>query len=84
MEERAVVEFINKDTGEIKEIEVPLDITANDLTIALNEAFSLDMDIDNIFNCYLIAENPIALLRGNKKLLDFGIHDGTTIINARG
>ena len=35
-------------------------ITANDLVLALNEAYGLGMDTDNIFSCYLVAENPIA------------------------
>ena len=48
-------------------------ITANDLVLALNEAYGLEMDTENIFSCYLVAENPIAFLRGNKTLKEFGI-----------
>ena len=59
-------------------------ITANDLIIALNEAFHLEMDVNNIFNCYLVAENPIAFLHGNKELSEFGIRNGTKIIFKRG
>ena len=80
MEEKAIVKFLNKETGKCEELEIPLDITANDLIIALNEVYQLGMDIENIFSCYLVAENPIAFLHGNNELLKFGIRNGTIII----
>lgn len=83
MEERAIVEFINYKTNDHFDLEVPLNITANDLVLALNEAYGLEMDTDDIFNCYLVSENPIAFLRGNKLLKDFGIRNGSYIIYQR-
>lgn len=61
------------------DLEVPLDITANDLVVALNTAYDLGIDTSNIKNCFLKAENPIALLRGNKTLSDYGIRNGSVI-----
>lgn len=61
------------------DLEVPLNISANDLVIALNNAYDLKIDTDNIKNCYLKAENPIALLRGNKTLLDYGLRNGSIV-----
>ena len=46
MEEKVVVEFIN----DMKQTHVDLEITANDLVLALNEAYGLGMDTDNIFS----------------------------------
>lgn len=83
MNEKAIVEFINKNDNRKTELEIPINITANDLIIALNKAFNLEMDIDNIFNCYLVAENPIAFLHGNKELSEYGIRNGTKIIFKR-
>lgn len=83
MNEKAIVEFINKNDNRTTELEIPINITANDLIIALNKAFNLEMDIDNIFNCYLVAENPIAFLHGNKELSEYGIRNGTKIIFKR-
>lgn len=80
----AIVEFKNLDNGLEVELEIPLDITANDLSLALNEAYALGMDTENIFSCYLVAENPIAFLRGNKTLEEFGVRNGTIIIYKRG
>jgi len=51
--------------------------------LALNEAYGLEMDTENIFSCYLVAENPIAFLRGNKTLKEFGIRNGSYIIYRR-
>ena len=61
------------------DLEVPLDITANELVIALNTAYELGIDTTNIKNCFLKAENPIALLRGNKTLGEYGIRNGSVI-----
>lgn len=83
MNNNAIVQFINSSTKQNIELEIPVNITANDLIIALNEAFDLKMDVDNIFGCYLIAENPIAFLHGNKELSEYGIRNGTKIIFKR-
>lgn len=61
------------------DVEIPFDITANDLILALNEAYKLGMDTGDLSQCYLKTENPIALLKGNKKLKDYGLYNGTVI-----
>ena len=61
------------------DLEIPLYISANELVVALNAAYDLRMDISDVKDCYLKAENPIALLRGNKTLEEFGIRNGSTI-----
>lgn len=63
-----------------QDLEVPTNITANDLVIALNSIYELGMDINNIADCFLKAENPIALLKGNRTLEEFGMHNGSLII----
>lgn len=59
------------------DLEVPLNITANDLVIALNSAYDLGINTENVMECYVKCENPIALLRGNKTLKDFGVRNGS-------
>ena len=61
------------------DLEIPLHITANELVLALNAAYELSIDTSDIKNCYLKAERPIVLLRGNKTLAEFGVRDGTVI-----
>lgn len=61
------------------DLEIPLHISANELVLALNEAYELKIDTSNAKNCYLKAENPIALLRGDKTLSEFGVRDGTVV-----
>ena len=63
----------------VKDIEIPLYITANELVVALNEAYDLEIDTGNVKNCFLKAEKPIALLKGNKTLAEFGVRNGTVI-----
>ena len=54
-------------------------MTANELVIALNQAYGLGIDLSDITKCYLKTENPIALLKGNKTLEEFGLRNGTII-----
>lgn len=61
------------------DLEIPLNITAMELVVGLNAAYGLEIDVTNIKNCYLKAENPIALLRGSKTLLQYGIRTGSII-----
>ena len=61
------------------DLEVPLDISANDLVNALNTAYELGIDTSDIKNCYLKAESPIALLKGNKTLAEFGLRNGSVV-----
>lgn len=61
------------------DLEIPLNISANELVIALNTAYELEIDTSDIKNCYLKSENPIALLKGNKTLAEFGLRNGSII-----
>lgn len=77
--ETAIVIFINHCENYCVDLEVPLDITANKLVVALNSAYELGIDTSDIKNCYLQAERPIVLLRGNKTLAEFGLRNGSVI-----
>ena len=61
------------------DIQVPNWISANELVIGLNEAYGLGIDTSNYSECYLKAENPVAFLRGNKQLSEFGLRNGSVI-----
>lgn len=79
MENKAIIIFkIHKRNFEV-DLEIPLDISANELVVALNSAYDLKIDITDVKNCYLKAENPIALLKGNKLLAEYGVRNGTVI-----
>ncbi|MCQ2517625.1 MAG: EsaB/YukD family protein [Lachnospiraceae bacterium] len=80
MGETATVIFTASKRNIHTDIEVPLGISANELVIALNEAYNLKIDISSVKNCFLKAERPIALLRGDKTLGEFGVRNGTIII----
>lgn len=78
-EEKVVVIFKYVNKGISVDLEIPLNISANDLVIAINEAYDLNIDVTNIKNCYLKAERPITLLRGSKLLSEYGIRNGSII-----
>lgn len=75
----AIVIFNILNRGVTVDLEVPLYITANELVLALDSAYDLQIDTSDIKNCYLKTERPIALLKGNKTLSEFGIRNGTII-----
>lgn len=77
--EKAIVIFNITKRNFTADLEIPLDISANDLVNALNIAYELGIDTSDIKNCYLKVENPITLLKGNKTLAEFGIRNGSII-----
>ncbi|WP_297126414.1 EsaB/YukD family protein [uncultured Eubacterium sp.] len=79
MNNKAIIIFNITKRNFSVDLEIPLDISANDLVIALNSAYDLGIDTSDVKNCYLKAENPIALLKGNKLLSDYGIRNATVI-----
>ena len=76
---RAVVSFEMIRRRQRKDIDIPLDITAKELVTAMNSAYELGIDTDDMKSCYLQAENPVALLRGSRTLEEFGIRNGSRI-----
>lgn len=61
------------------DIEAESDITANDLIRGLNAAYNLGINMNDINSCYLKTENPIALIKGDKTLEEYGLRQGTII-----
>lgn len=79
MDEKIIVNFNIIERNFSVDIEIPLDITARELVIGLNAAYELGIDTTDAKVCYLKAENPIALLRGNKLLSEYGLRNGSAI-----
>jgi len=79
MNNTIVVIFNNKRYGKCEDLEIPLSITANELIQALDQAYGFaDKEGKNGLR-YLKCENPIALLKGNKQLTEYGLRDGSVI-----
>lgn len=79
MNNTAIVVFKMHKRKQEVDLEIPLFISANELVEALNEAYNLEIDTSDIKNCYLQAESPIALLKGDKTLAEYGIRNGSVI-----
>ena len=67
------------DRNEKHDLDIPLNISAYELMVSLNSAFELGVDVSNVRNCFLSAERPIALLRGELTLRELGIREGSLI-----
>lgn len=81
--ESIIIRFINVKLNKEVDLDIPINMTANELVIALNEAYKLDIDTYDLNKCYLQAENPIALLRGNRTLEEFGLRNGSIVYYTR-
>ncbi len=79
MDNKLIIRFKNVKQNQEFDIEVPADITANELIYGLKKSFNLNIDMDNPQQCYLRAENPIALIRGEVELEALGLRNGSVI-----
>ncbi len=79
MDDKAIVRFVDEKRGIDVDLEVPLDITANEFVTALNTTYDLGIDTDNMKECFLKSEAPIVLIKGSRSLRDFGIRTGSII-----
>ncbi len=77
--ERVIIRFVARNKNISCDIEVPLDITANDLIVGLNEAYNLGIDLSDIRQCYMSCENPVVLIKGKRLLGEYGVRDGSLI-----
>ena len=80
MNGKALIEFFEEKDGKMRELEIPLDITANDLIRCLDKAYGLHLDVKNIYGCQFVMENPVARLHGDRTLEEFGMRDGSVVI----
>ena len=80
MEQKIIVVFKNEVSGASVDLEVPVDITANELIYGLNKGYALGINMNDSTHCFLRSENPIALIRGEDTLESLGLHNGSTII----
>lgn len=78
MSEKAIVTVHMIRTGERVDLEIPLDISANELCSVLFQLYVPNHAAD-MRNYSLKAERPIALLRGERTLREYGIRDGSII-----
>lgn len=77
--DRKTITVIFRNAGTEHLLEIPTFITAQDFLIALNETYDLGIDTTDLQQCYLQTENPVALIKGNKSLTDYGLREGTVV-----
>ena len=59
----------------VADMEVPLNIPAERVIVALSVTYDLDVGDEG----YLICENPIALISGKKTFREFGVRNGSIL-----
>ncbi len=67
--------IVHMKNGKKTDIEVPLDITANQLIDALHEGLHQTQERPSA----LRTDNPIAYVTGDQPLYEFGFHHGTEV-----
>ena len=76
---RDTIIIMLNNAGKTIDVEIPSNITADELLHGLNVAFDLGLDESDPKNYYMRAENPIALIKGDMTISELGIRTGTTI-----
>ncbi|RKM57761.1 hypothetical protein D6856_13985 [Butyrivibrio sp. XB500-5] len=79
MDNKAIIIFKSKKNETGIDIEIPLNISANELIYGLNQGIHLGINMDDPEQCYLRMENPIGFLRGDTMLNEYGIRNGSVI-----
>lgn len=79
MSDNIIVEFERTKTNEKFDVEIPKDITANELVMALNSGLNLGINTNDVSMCYLMSSNPLALLRGDMTIEEYGLYNGSRI-----
>ncbi len=79
MGENIIVIFKRKSDGSEVDLEIPSNLSANELIYGLNESFGLGINMDKPSECYLRADEPKALIRGERTLEELGLRDGNII-----
>ena len=79
MDDKIIVMLKKNESDEGVDIEIPLNISAEELIYGLNQSFNLGIDMNDPRSCYLRASNPIALIRGEKTIAEHGLRNGSSL-----
>lgn len=79
MGDRAVIIINIPEIGLREDLEIPTDITVNDLIIAIGKIYGRKVENEHIFDYYLRMDNPKALMSGERKLSEYEVRDGSEI-----
>ena len=74
-----MVEFHDNRKGTSCDLQLPMNLTGNELVRALTSAYQLPIDLNNPDEMYLRAEDPIMLISGEETIEDLGMSNGTRI-----
>lgn len=74
-----IVTLCTSEKQQITDLAVPLDLSAAEFLKILNQVYRLGINLSEEAGCYLRAEEPLALLRGDVTLEHAGIHTGSFI-----
>ena len=79
MDDKIIASFVMHRRNRRVDLVLPLDMTAHELVLALNQAYELGIRTEDLGQCYLSCENPVALLRGRRTLREIGLRDGSIV-----
>lgn len=79
MKEKIIVVMNIPELGILEDLEVPTEISAQELILALSKIYGLTVSPEQMAEYYLKADCPKALLRGGKTLQEYGLRDGTRL-----
>lgn len=82
MKNEVICTFIDVVKQSVVDLEVPLYISCDEFVKSINKAMKLNIEIPGE-NAYFRSENPIGLIKGEKKLSEIGLRSGSVIFYER-
>ena len=77
MDKKIIIMF--QYNGKTADVEIPTDITADELIHGLNRGFNLGIDVDAYERIHMRSDNPIALIKGDISIEDLGLRNGSSV-----
>ena len=77
--EKRIFVILYLETGEEIDLDLPSKITVEELLEGLNEGLRWKIAAEDIRDCYLRSENPIAFLKGNHSLEEYHLRNGSAL-----
>lgn len=77
--DKAIVTVMVEGSSIKKDLQIPIDISVKEISVALKKSLNLEEMNINISGYYMKIENPIGFLKGNDNLKKFNVCDGTRI-----
>lgn len=78
-----VITFVDEEKNQHHDLEVPDEISADELIVALHTAYKMQGSTADPRNAYMRMEYPIGLIKGSNSLKELGMRNGSIVYSGK-